>query len=299
MLSTIVAFILSSPPPQPESYAEAVASLEAAVTSLSEDPTIGGGDVATALLALLDHAPQLAADRETLALRVDAMLQLARLHLNQESPSLAAATMDEIIRQAHGDALPAASYGPGLAALHRERLDAMNEQGTAEIEVICMVRCRVYIDGHEEPILSGPLHLGSHHVWIEDVSGVQPSVRSVEMLSVAGETRKLTFGRAPEPPPGPPSPPARRLAPLWAEITLVAVGAALIIGGGTALALHQPCAPLLPLSCDGFDARPLGVALMGVGGVSLGAGSVLLSVERPRGLADESVQASIGWQMRF
>jgi hypothetical protein len=280
-------------PSQPASYESVVADLEAAITLLTEDPTAGNGPLAKALLALVDHAPSLAKDPESLARRVDAMLQLARLQL-VKTPELAAQTMDEAIRQAHGALLPAASYGPRLDKLYQERLALMNNRGTAELEINCTIPCRVYIDGHEEPIVSGPLHLGPHHVWVEDSRGMYPHMRSVEDLSVVDKTYRLPYGphlSRQRPSTGP----VARLAPRWAEITLITLGAAMLIGGTTALAYGAS-----QEHSQTFDARPLALALtMGLGGVGLGVGSVMLSVDRQRDPQNESTQAMLSWRAQF
>lgn len=286
-------------PSQPASYADVVTDLDAALALIATDPGAGTGPVANALLALNEYAPELARDRETLARRVDAMLQVARLQL-KKAPALAAATMDEAIRQAHGDPLPAASYGPGLETLYQDRLNAMNDRGTAELEVNCTVRCRVYIDGHEEPIISGPLHLGAHHVWVEDIRGVHPPLRSVEVLSVPGETRELAYGPKLRPPAPPRPVPVPRVAPLWVEVTLFTVGVAMLVGGGTMLSLNKSCAQFTQSICtSAFDARPLGAALMGLGGVGLGTGAVMLSVDRRRDAHNDSLQVMLGWRAQF
>jgi hypothetical protein len=281
-------------PSRPTSYETVVADLEAAITLLTEDPTAGNRPLESALLALDDHAPRLAKDPETLARRGDAMLQLARSQL-VETPDLAAQTMDEAIRQAHGAPLPAASYGPRLDKLYQERLEVMNNLGTAELEINCTIRCRVYVDGHEEPIVSGPLHLGPHHVWVEDSGGMYPPMRSIEDLSVAGKTYQLSYG--------PHSPrqrhdatPVARLAPRWVEITLITLGTAMLVGGTTAWAVYGARKE----HSQGFDARPLALALtMGLGGVSLGVGSVMLSVDRRRDAQNESLQAMLSWRAQF
>lgn len=287
------------PPPSatdssdPTSYESVIADLEAAIAVLTEDPTAGNGPLANALLALVDHAPRLAKDPQTLARRVDAMLQLARLQLANH-PNIAAQTMDEAIRQAHGVPLPAASYGPRLDTLYRERLEVMNNRGTAEIEIHCTIRCRVYIDGHEAPIVSGPLHLGPHHVWVEDSRGLHPPMRSVEDLAVAGKTYQLSFG--PEAQRQRQRAPAARLAPRWAEVTLVTLGAAMLIGGATAFAIYG--ASQEPRTM--FDGRPLALAItMGLGGVGLGVGSVMLSVDRRRDAPNESRQVMLSWRAQF
>jgi hypothetical protein len=272
------------------SYESVVADLEAEMALLIEDPTAGNGPLANALLALVDHAPSLAKDPDTLARRVDAMLQLARLQL-ANSPTIAAQTMDEAIRQAHGVPLPAASYGPRLDKLYQERLEVMNNRGTAELEVNCTIRCRVYIDGHEKPIVSGPLHLGPHNVWVEDARGVHPPMRSIEDLSVAGKTYQLSYG--PHVPRQRTSAPVASLAPRWAEITLITLGAGMLIGGTTAFAVYGA-------SQETFDARPLALALtIGLGGVGLGVGSVMLSVDRQRNARNESRQVMLSWRAQF
>jgi hypothetical protein len=268
-----------------------VADLEAEIALLTEDPTAGNGPLANALLALFDHAPSLAKDPETLARRVDAMLQLARLQL-ANNPNIAAQTMDEAIRQAHGVPLPAAGYGPRLDKLYQERLEVMNNRGTAVLEINCTIRCRVYIDGHEEPIVSGPLHLGPHNVWVEDSRGVHPPMRSVEDLSVAGKTYRLSYG------PHVPRqrPPVAQLAPRWVEITSITLGAAMLIGGTTALAAYGASRE----PSQTFDERPLALALMvGLGGVGLGVGSVMLSIDRQRDAQNESRQVMLSWRAQF
>jgi hypothetical protein len=276
-------------PSQPATYADAVAELEAALELIATDPTAGSGRLASALLALNDHAPELAKDRETLARRVDAMLQFARLYL-KKNPTLAAATMDEAIRQAHGNPLPAASYGPGLEGLYQTRLAEMDKLGTAELEVNCTIRCRVYVDGHEEPIISGPLHLGSHDVWVEDVRGVHPPLRQELELSIVGETQNLSYGPKPVTPRPPPLAPVARLAPLGFEIGLVTIGVGMLIGGVTTLALTESADP---------TALAVGGLLMGLGGVSLGVGSVMISVDRRRDVHNESLQVMLGWRAHF
>lgn len=281
-------------PSPPTSYESVIADLDAAIALITENPAAGNGPLANALLALIDHAPSLASDPESLARRVDAMLQLARLQLAKH-PEIAAQTMDEAIRQAHGAPLPAASYGPRLDKLYQERLEVMNNRGTAQFEINCTIRCRVYIDGHEEPIVSGPLHLGPHQVWVEDSRGMYPPMRSVEDLSVADKTYQLSYG--------PHFPQQRssagsdaRLAPRWAEITLITLGAAMLIGGTTALAVYGANQENRQPS----DARPLALALtMGLGGVGLGVGSVMLSVDRRRDGQNEPLRAVLSWRTQF
>lgn len=285
---------------QPLSYTAAVAELQAALDSFRTNPTEGAERLANALLLLNDYTPELAKDRDALALRVDAMLEMARSQL-KKTPLLAAATMDEAIRQAHGDPLPASNYGPGLGDLYEQRLAAMNEQGTAQFEVHCTVRCRVYIDGHETPIFSGPIHLGKHQVWVEDTLGQHPPLRSDEHLSEPGETREISYGPTIKPrPPTPPQKPLPRVAPKWVGVTLITFGVAMLIGGSSVLGAYGTCAVPTPDACQkNFNTLPLAGVLLGLGGAGLGIGSVLVGVDRQRSAHNDALQVTIGWRAQF
>lgn len=285
----------SSAATEPLDYAEAVAELEAANTAVTEDPDAGTDRLAKAIIGFAEFGPELAADRATQRLRFEAMLNLARLQ-SSSAPDMAPITMDQAIREAHGDSLPVARFGPRMEALYTDRLDAMNELGTAMIEVKCSIRCRIFIDGREKPIVSGPLHLGTHHVWIEDANGKYPALRSVEVLSVADETRVISFGPKNSSTPRPVvAPKLGRAAPKWVEATLITLGTAMLVGGGVAASLNcdanDPC-PYL------FDGRSLGTALLGVGGISLGVGAALAGVDRGRSNRSE-LSLAVGWRMQF
>lgn len=285
----------SSASTQPLEYADAVAELQAANTAVTEDPDVGTDRLAKAIEGFAEFGPELAADRTTQRLRFEAMLNLARLQ-SSSAPDMAPVTMDQAIREAHGDSLPVARFGPRMEALYADRLDAMNDLGTAMIEVKCSIRCRIYIDGREKPIVSGPLHLGTHQVWIEDAGGKYPALRSVEVLSVADETRVISFGPRRTSTPGPVvAPKLGRAAPKWVEVTLITLGTAMLVGGGVAASLNcdanDPC-PYL------FDGRAMGTALLGVGGISVGVGAALAGVDRGRSNRSE-LSLAVGWRMQF
>lgn len=304
----LLAVLVSAPPPDlphrdPAGYARAVAELEAANLDVFEDPNMNPERLAQALDALDQHDLLLAADRGTRELQVEATLNFVRLQL-VEDPPRAAEWMDGLIRQTHDHPLVADHFEPQLQSFYHDRLKALDEGGAAMLEIACTIRCRVFVDGRETPIVAGPLYLGVHEVWVEDLEQLHPPQRFDVVLEDAGVTHVVEYGPRQEesrtPIPASTRVPAR-VAPVWVEATLVTVGALVLIGGGVALSMHATCPKLDQTDCPKvFDARALGTTLVGLGGISLGAGSVMLGFDRSRrqGHGDD-LQLSLGWLIQF
>src|SRR5690606_421503 len=90
-----------------------------------------------ALSDLTRYAPDLADDPAAREVRTRAQLNLARSYLSSGEHDSANGIMDEVIRSTIGEDLPIAEFGPSLVKLHAERVAALEERGTAELEVVC------------------------------------------------------------------------------------------------------------------------------------------------------------------
>ncbi|NVB41474.1 tetratricopeptide repeat protein [Pseudenhygromyxa sp. WMMC2535] len=272
----------------------------------NEDPPRGSKQLRDALQLLQRHAARLAIDPQGQDLRTMAQLTLARALLATDKSDEARDVMDEAIRTAHGDPLPTRSFGPGLSALHKERIGTLEKLGTAAVRVQCEVACRVYLN--ERPTGSdGADNLipGRYRVYIESSDGETKPMTTVVDVATEGDEVKLEFGEAPTivlPPVEPEAKPFRRVLPRWAEITMMAGGVAAIGVGAALYAIDGHCPKLsdpLP-SCPEIYATDLaGAITMAGGGALFLAGTVTLAVDEVRVGKQRGREASLVWTMRF
>lgn len=277
---------------QPE-YDAALLQLEEADMFMSTEPLASPETLANAITALEEFAPTLAGDAEARTSRQYARLNLARAHQQAKRDELAAQVMDEAIRAAMGDLLPAADFGPSLEDLYTQRLDALEQLGRASLVVRCEMPCKVYVDERELGPEPPPLLLGSYRVWIEDTTGKRSATREQVELSEVGHVYELEF--APIRPPvrrPPPPPPPTRIMPRWAEIALIVTGVGLTTTGGVLIGLSQS---------DGENFKTLnGGAISTIFGVAtMLPGVITLSIDERRIAGARGRQAMVNWTMQF
>ncbi|MCA9701509.1 MAG: hypothetical protein KC431_28575 [Myxococcales bacterium] len=262
--------------------------VQAAMLKANEDPTEGSASLRNALTKLQNHAPLLAVDAEGQELRTRAQLTLARALMAAEDSDGARDVMDEAIRTARGDPMPTASFGPGLTALHKERMGSLDKLGTGEIAVTCLSPCQVYVN--ERPAtVSGVAGLvpGKYRLHIVDPEGVNRTLQQIIEVTADG-TIAIEFGTAPIDPIEPTTTPAfKRMMPRWAEISLMVAGALTMGAGGALIGIHERCpdlsSPLADPQCpEVYLTRTAGIITLAGGGALFLGGTITLAVDEVR-----------------
>ena len=287
--------LMQAPAPeveQPE-YGAAVDRLREA----DSDPHATAQALSEAILALEEFGPQLAADSEARDLRQYARLNLARVYLLAKNDEFAQLVMDEVVREAMGDVVPAADFGPSLEEFYTERLKALEQEGVASLVVKCGMPCTVHVDERDVGPEPPPLLLGTYRVWIEDTTGERPTIREQVELNEVGQVHEIEFAPIPVPVKAPPPPPPpERILPRWAEITLTAVGVGLTTTGAVLVGLDG--------SETGSSGKPLntvngGAICLAFGVAALLPGVITLSVDERRLAGKAGRQAMVNWTMQF
>lgn len=304
-----------SPEPGQREYETSLERVRTAQRMANEDPQGGSAQLRDALQLLLGHGTLLAKDPEGQDLRTMAQLTLARSLLATDDADGARDAMDDAIRTARGDPLPTKQFGPGLAALHKERAGALAKLGSGTIAVQCNIPCRVYINERPTKARTDALVLGSYRVWIEASDGSQPELQTLVEIE-ADHTAAIEFGIKPQVPDGPndnPKPTFKRIMPRWAEVVLMSAGA-IAIGTGAALwAIDDTC----PSGADPADeankvvcpqlyiTKTAGIITLAAGGAAFLTGTITLSVDEVRLKRQQSKEdpsgtaVSLVWTTRF
>jgi len=284
-------------------YGQALERVRKARQMANEDPRRGAVQLRDALQLLRDFGPVLAKDPEGQDLRTMSLLTLSRSLLATEDADGARETMDEAIRTSRGDPLPAEEFGPGLAALYKERAGVLAKRGEGSLSVTCNTPCSIYLNERPVQPLTEGLIPGRYRVWIEDRDGEDPVLqRDVEIA--ADKTATLEFGTADivEPPP---LLPRKRIMPRWAEGLLMGVGAAAIGTGAVLWAIDGTCPngadPVTQSSvCPQiYTSQTAGIIAVALGGAVLLGGTITLTVDEVRAKRQRGTQAVLNWTLRF
>jgi hypothetical protein len=297
----------SEPAPASDDYATALARVRDTQTIANEDPQLGATQLRDALQLLQGHGLELAKDPEGQRVRTMAQLTLSRALLAIEDAEGARAVMDEAIRTSRGDPLPTEEFGPGLAAMHREREGVLSKAGSGTIEVDCKQPCRVYINERPTDPHTAGLVLGRYRVWVESSDGSTRPLQTSVALDTPGQTMTVVFGEPPdEPVPDEPEPKTKteRIMPRGAEVALLVIGVAAIGTGAALWAIDErcpngladprttPCPQVYVTKTAGITTLALGGALGLLGGITLGVDEVRVGKQR-------AAQVALGWTLRF
>ncbi len=291
--------------PATESYAVALGRVRDTQTIANEDPQLGATQLRDALQLLQGYGLELAKDPEGQRVRTMAQLTLSRALLAIEDAEGARAVMDEAIRTSRGDPLPTEEFGPGLAAMHREREGVLSKAGSGTIEVDCKQPCRVYINERPTDPHTEGLVLGRYRVWVESSDGSARPLQTSVALDTPGQTMTVVFGELPDEPvpEGPPAKP-KRIMPRGAEVALLVIGVAAIGTGAALWAIDErcpngladprttPCPQVYVTKTAGITTLALGGALGLLGGITLGVDEVRVGKQR-------AAQVALGWTLRF
>jgi hypothetical protein len=299
-----------APPPKVEdASAEYRAALERVSTTIqmaNDDPASGSTQLRDALNLLQAFAPQLATDPAGQELRTKAQLTLARALLATNDADGSREAMDEAIRTSRGDPLPTKSFGPGLAALHREREGVLEKQGAGTIEIVCHTPCRVFINERPTQQRTDNLVPGRYRLWIEANDRSEPHVQKLVEIASDGHVVELEFGRLVTPPENgdkPKKPKKDRLLPRWADILLMSAGAAAIGTGAALWAIDSKCPDLSDprtAQCPQvFVTKTAGIITVAAGGALFLAGTVTLSIDEVRVANQRGTSAALMWTLRF
>lgn len=281
--------------------------LEQAIAQANDDPAAGISALIDAVESVQSDPIALRGDPELLRLREQALLTLARAQLASEQGKAARASMDEAIRSSRGE-LVVDGFGPGLAALHRERQQALVDGESGRLNVDCQVPCRVFVNEVELEQTSATLFHGSYRVHIE--AGEDGPAPVDEVLDVTGDVALEWPEAAAMPEPEPLSPqdaPAsrgRRILPRWSEAVLIAAGAVAVGVGAALLAIDGKCPggvdPMDVENCpEVYMSKTPGIASLAAGGAVLVVGGVLLTVDEVRVGRARGRTVQLGLRMRF
>jgi hypothetical protein len=319
-----IALLLGSPAiadshEQTDEYAQSVAALERALIEINTDPADGIESLRAALVALQQHAPQLAIDADALELRTMAELALARALLASGDPKAAAEAVDEALVGLDGASLPVEQLGPSLGALVEQRREALAARGHARLRVRCTVPCRVFVDerislANETGGVAVPP--GQHRVWVE--SEEAEPLRTTVTLAEADAAVTLAYPEVSTVVPAPEviehEPDRRRrralaqqgprVAPRWFEVSALVLGSAAAVAGAVLWALDDKC----PRGADPndlgacpqlYDTGVAGISLVAAGAGTALLGGVLLGIDASR-LGDRNArELAVTWTARF
>jgi hypothetical protein len=290
-------------------YGAALVALDDANRKVNSDPETHMAALADAIAALRGFSRELADDEDGSQLLELATLNLARALLRVEDRAGAVEVMDDLLRRGAGTELPVQRFGPTLVEFYEARLDVLTRAGTAEIQFECALSCRVLLERRAVKTRSGPLYLGAYDVLIESSDGTLAPERQVVTLDEPGAVVVLRYPLAGLEPIIDEDEPAStpRLAPRWAEVLISVVGAGAVGAGAALLAIDGRCpGGGDPINDAGelcptlYETTAGGAVAMGLGGLALGGGLVLLTVDEIQtapGRKDH--QAMLSWSVRF
>lgn len=301
------------------SAAELVNALQAAEQKANEEPAAGLAPLREALDRYQEHGPLVARDKKAHEARVYGLLALARAHLALEQTEDAHRVMDEAIRVARGDPLPAKMFGPRLVKLYEARMSAPENRPAGQVSIKCTPACDVLINarlagsGRHVDLMNVPL--GSHRVQVHvthdsenlfdqtiELTEDEPAFEldyqplGVDESSDGADIEPLVDGK--------PAAESRRLLPRWAGILGVATGAAAVIAGGVLLGFHGRCPdgsdPTAADACiNVLDTQGAGIALLAVGGATLTGFGIALAIGETRDRKRRPTGAMLGYTLRF
>lgn len=289
--------------PANDDYAAALARVRQTQNMANEDPELGATQLRDALQLLQSFGPELAKDPEGQSARTMAQMTLARALFVIEDADGARAVMDEAIRTSRGDPLPTGEFGPGLAALHRERVSVLEKAGTGTIDVDCKSPCRVYINERPSDARSEGLVLGRYRVWIESRDGSERPLESTITLADPDQVAMLSFGTTPVDEP-PATKPFKRIMPRGAEIAILLAGVAAIGVGGSLLAIDGHCPsglanPQTTACPQVYTTQLAGIVTLAAGGAVGLLGGITLAVDEVRLGKQRGQQVALTWTLRF
>ncbi len=262
--------------------------LAAAERLADEDPHQGAPELATALAELALHADALATDSQLQEQRLIGQLTLARALLAIEDLAGAQQVIDEVVRTARGEAIPANSFGPRIGALYEQRSRELSFGQRAGLDIRCAVPCRVYINERSADSHEVSLPPGAYRVHVEPVDPrtATPWRTGVYVRDHVVQLRYPQFTDTPLKPPARPSPsttvdmPRRRMLPRWLEIAGVSVGAASVGVGAGLWAIDYTCkGPESPLCRELWDTDVVGATLVSAGVALLVSAVTTLAVD--------------------
>jgi hypothetical protein len=299
----LACLIALAPAPDP---AATRAALERAIQLANEDPAAGVAALREAIAELQADAIALADDPAARAERDRASSLLARALLASGDVDGAKEAIDAAIRSAGPEPLPVGELGPGIAALHAERVEALARGPRASLAVECGTPCRILVD--ERPVTS-PLPdvpAGPYRIFVgpKEIGGPEPLRVTVQLEGP--HTIHWPPPREPEPTTAaPPSADRRRRAlPRWLEIGALVAGAAGVGVGAALLAIDGRCPGggdvEDPDACpDLYDTKTGGIVAISVGGAVMSAGGVMLVVDEVRVGRGGARSAVVGLRGRF
>ena len=299
-----------TPAPSVEGPADGQAEYQAALERVTkakqmanEEPRRGAVQLRDALQLLRDFGPTLARDPEGQDLRTMALLTLSRSLLATEDADGAREAMDEAIRTARGDPIPSDEFGPGLAALFKERTSVLGKLGEGSIAVECNTPCSIYINERPtQPVTEG-LVPGRYRLWITARDGSEADlVRDIEVE--ADKAATVEFGQVIEDvqPPPPDKKKRDRIMPRWAEGLLIGAGIGAMATGAVLWAIDLRCPPGTGgyYTCpEVYYTKTAGIITLAAGGAVLLGGTITLSVDEVRAKKRRGAEAMLTWRVNF
>ena len=294
---------------------DVVEALQTAEQKANEDPGSGIEPLRDALARYEALGRTIARDRKAHEARTYAFLALARAYQALGQNQEAEGAMDEVIRVARGDAIPAKTFGPRLVELYEARLAAPENRPAGHLVVTCAPACDVLLNtrhagsGARVELINVPI--GSHRVEVFASDGSTEESLEQRIDLEDGETFALEWKideetiKIVDPDiKGPADTGPRRRLPRWAGIVGMATGAAAMIAGGVLLGFHGRCPdgsdPSAADACiNVLNTRAPGIALLAVGGAAFAGFGVALIVGETKARKRGTSGAMLGYTLRF
>lgn len=281
-------------------------TLHLAVDFANEAPDAAEGRLQQAIEALYPFAPEIAHSPQARRDQRRAELTLARALMINQRLALAELSLRNLYSIDPPSEREVSAFGPSLAEHAKQARIRVEELPKGIVEIECARACAAYLNERRISLVSNVPN-GEYRLYVKDLAGQAPVLQKRIELRGDKALVRVRFDNAPlpqeepspttprsepnDPTPSPKRPtaqpePSQRVAPLWLEVSGLALGAGMMVTGGLLV-------PVQTKRCAVTDAdgnclkdrnyKTPGIALLIAGGALLVTSSVLLIVDRKRG----------------
>lgn len=281
--------------------------IDTSVSLCNENPSRGAEFLSRNLSSLHGFAPEIAAKPELQNIQRRSILALARAYHNSGQSSRARATLNALYRTDAPRTTELRALGPSLSALGEAVRSNVATLGRGRIEVKCTAPCQVYINERNADKSSAHLE-GEYRVYVQDAADEKPPLRKhVEIHRGGGDVTIRYDNRLPNAKSGASNPnrdplvivdPAstqlkrndltrprqnpKRIAPLWLEITGMAVGILGMGTGGVLVAIDGQTKTKIPdeKKMLNYETKIAGYIFIAAGAATAVTSLVLLAIDQ-------------------
>lgn len=272
-------------------------TLALAIDFANEAPDAAESRLQQALESLHPLAPEIARSAKARKEQRKGGLVLARTQLITQQIQAARLTLQDLYSIDPPSDREVMSLGPSLTKLAHEVRTELQSKPTGEIKVECARTCAAYIN-ERRVSLASTLPAGDYRLVVQDLAGDSPLLEKRVQLRGKEASAVVRFDNSTSALMTPPGAAAgatdgaapgqsgryRRIAPLWLEVTGIAVGAGL--AGAGAFLIHkgnEPCKIPGPggVGCSkDLDRKTPGTVMVVAGGTLILTSTVLLIIDQ-------------------